>query len=241
MSVNRWKASGLHLGFSVVIGGVVWGLMRGLWFPGPLFEVSGAGGLLSILVPADVVLGPLLTLIVYKAGKPSLKWDLTIIVIVQLAALFYGVWTIAEARPAYVVFFGNQLKVVRSVDLAEGKPWQTPLTGPVWVGIPAAGALDAEISDLLAGLNNKTPAVLDRTRYQPWPNVKSGFAAALRPLTDFSGPRVTELEQGLAAKGLVAADVLFLPITVRDVRMTAVFSASSHQWLATLPVSLPAK
>jgi hypothetical protein len=38
----------------------------------------------------DLALGPLLTLIVFEPGKPSLKFDLSCIVLLQLGALLYG-------------------------------------------------------------------------------------------------------------------------------------------------------
>ena len=44
----------------------------------------------------DVILGPLLTLLVYKQGKKTLLFDLTVIVLLQISALGYGLWTISQ-------------------------------------------------------------------------------------------------------------------------------------------------
>ena len=51
---------------------------------------------LFLVVGIDVVLGPLLTLIVFHPKKKSLIWDLAVIVAVQLGALGYGVWVMAQ-------------------------------------------------------------------------------------------------------------------------------------------------
>jgi hypothetical protein len=49
---------------------------------------------------AHLALGPLLTLLVFKSGKPSLKFDLSGIVLLQLGALLYGGTLIDQHRPA---------------------------------------------------------------------------------------------------------------------------------------------
>lgn len=240
--MTRWSASALHLAISLFIGLSFVALTRWVWFPGPLFDVSGAVGLLTILIPADIVLGPLLTLLVFKPGKPSLKFDLTIIALVQSAALFYGAWTIAEARPAYVVFFGNQLKVLRSTDVAEQAPWSTPLAGPEWVGILVGGALDAELADLTAGLEGKKPVQLDTDQYLPWPKVEPAFVAALRAVDELKPKAVAdEVAAKLSAIGIERDAVRVLPVTVRDHGMTAVFSVATNEFLAIVPVTVLAE
>lgn len=240
--MTRWSASGLHLAISLLVGLLFVAVLRLLWFPGPFFSVSGATGLLSILVPVDVVLGPLLTLLVFKAGKPSLKFDLTVIALLQASALAYGAWVIAESRPAYVVFFGNQLHVVRSTDLAENKPWQAPLAGPVWVGIPADGALAAELEDAMGMAMGKTPMTLDVERYESFGSFSEQFSSALKDVASIQpADAVATLRAELAAHDLDEAAVKVLPVTVRDQRMTAVFSLDGEALLAIVPVTLLAQ
>ena len=45
-------------------------------------------------VGKTTVVGPLLTLIVFRAGKPGMKFDLAVIGLVQVAALAYGTATV---------------------------------------------------------------------------------------------------------------------------------------------------
>lgn len=59
----------------------------------------------------------LLTLIVFKSGKPSLKFDLSCIVLMQLAALIYGGTIIYQQRPEFVVFGTDRFTTVTAADV----------------------------------------------------------------------------------------------------------------------------
>jgi hypothetical protein len=116
-ALSRWQASGLHLAISAAVAASSLALILGLWFPGPLFEAAGGLGLLYLLVGVDVVLGPLLTLIVYKSGKPGMKFDLAVIGTLQVMALAYGFSVVALVRPAFVVFVVDRFELVSAIDL----------------------------------------------------------------------------------------------------------------------------
>lgn len=74
------------------------------WYPQPLFATDGGWRVIRIIIGVDLVLGPLLTLIVFKPGKPGLKFDLYLIALIQTLALSWGVWTTYNERPAAVIF-----------------------------------------------------------------------------------------------------------------------------------------
>jgi hypothetical protein len=115
---SRWQAAGLHLLICVAIAATALTVILGLWFPGPLFEAAGGIGLLYLLVGVDVSLGPLLTLIVFKSGKPGMKFDLAVIGTVQLTALVYGFSVVSLARPVFIVFVKDRFELVTAVELA---------------------------------------------------------------------------------------------------------------------------
>ena len=73
---TRWQASATHLLISVAIAAVALFVLLRVWYPPPLFTAEGGNDLLFILVAVDVVIGPLITLIVFKSGKPGLRFDL---------------------------------------------------------------------------------------------------------------------------------------------------------------------
>ncbi len=136
---NRWQAAGTHLLICLAIAVAVVTVMLAVWYPRPLFEAAGGNDLLVILVSVDVVLGPLLTLIVFKSGKRGMKLDLTLIGLVQVAALAYGIYVVALARPAFIVFVKDRFELVTVVELEPGElaaakhpefralPWNGPM------------------------------------------------------------------------------------------------------------------
>jgi hypothetical protein len=104
MSMNRWQASGIHFLISLLVFCLLLLVILLVWYPGLLFELNGGWEGLRIVIGVDLVLGPLLTLIVYKADKPSLKFDLTAIAVFQSLCLSAGVWVVYEERPVVLVF-----------------------------------------------------------------------------------------------------------------------------------------
>ncbi len=140
---SRWQAAGTHLLICIAIAIAVIAMMLGVWYPGPLFEAAGGTGILYILVGVDVVLGPLLTLVVFKSGKRGMKFDLTMIGLVQIAALAYGIHVVFLARPAFIVFVKDRFELVTAVELdpAELAAAKDPrFRQPGWTGPQLAAA-----------------------------------------------------------------------------------------------------
>jgi hypothetical protein len=139
--VTRWKASGLHLLISAAIAAGALALMLLVWYPHPLFVAAGGNELLVLMVGVDVIVGPLITLIIFRPGKKGLKFDLAVIGAVQLAALLYGVSIVYLARPAYIVFVKDRFEVVTAIELDQKRLAEAvdprfrriPVTGPLWV------------------------------------------------------------------------------------------------------------
>ena len=115
--MSRWKASGIHLLLSALIAVGLLALMLSIWYPGPLFEAAGGDHLIFVLVAVDATLGPLITLIIFKAGKRGLKFDLAVIAMLQLSALAYGMHTVYLARPVYLVFTKDRFDLVSAKDV----------------------------------------------------------------------------------------------------------------------------
>jgi hypothetical protein len=139
--MTRWRAAGIHLLISACIAAAVLTAMLTFWYPPPLFEAMGGIGLALILVGVDVVLGPALTLVVFRAGKRGLKFDLAAIATCQIAALLYGCHVIELARPAFIVFVRDQFQIATPAQLepeqlaqARDPQFRSPAwSGPVWV------------------------------------------------------------------------------------------------------------
>jgi len=114
---ERMRAALVHLGASTVVVGLVCAMVFFAWYPDPLHHIVGVGAILWILAGVDVSMGPLFTAIVYDRRKKRLKWDLAAIVALQVAALAYGVYTLHQGRPAFVVLVKDRFEVTSPADL----------------------------------------------------------------------------------------------------------------------------
>lgn len=110
--MSRYRASLLHLLISAALVGTVVAVIFLLWYPEPAFEVAGAFSMINLLVGVDLVLGPILTLVVYKHGKSGLKFDLSVIALIQIVALVYGTYTLYDERPSYLVFSIDRVEFI---------------------------------------------------------------------------------------------------------------------------------
>lgn len=134
---DRFKAAALHAVLSLSLGSLVLLLVFGFWYPAPLDTVSGVGRVLILVLTVDIVLGPLLTLAVFDRRKKSLRLDLTIIAILQLTALGYGLLAVEAGRPLYLVFVKDRFEVVARADLdQDGNAHLKALDAlaPSWIG-----------------------------------------------------------------------------------------------------------
>ncbi len=120
-SSDKITAFLIHLAISATIVGFVFFLIFFYWYPKPFFEANGAWTVLRVLVGVDLVMGPLLTLILFKKGKPGLVFDMCIIAVIQLTALIYGIHVIYGERPYYLVFAVDRFEVVGKVEIDESK------------------------------------------------------------------------------------------------------------------------
>lgn len=112
--MSRYQASLIHLCISAVLVGTVIGIVYWIWYPEPTLEVVGAFPIIKLLVLVDLMVGPLLTLIVFVHGKPGLKFDLTVIALLQISALLYGSYRLFDEKPDYLVFAIDRLEFVSS-------------------------------------------------------------------------------------------------------------------------------
>lgn len=161
--MSRWKAAAIHLSISALIGLVSAILIFGVWYPRPYGQATGANELVLLLMGVDVVLGPLLTLAVFRSGKRGLKFDLAVIALLQVCAFSYGMSIVVRARPAFVVAVIDRFNLVLANDLdaAElAKAQRTefraaPWTGPKVVGSQRPSDAAARSEVLLSGLSGK--------------------------------------------------------------------------------------
>jgi hypothetical protein len=114
------QAAAVHSVCTVLVAAAAAWLVFGVWYAYPYRELSGGRELFLLVVAVDVVCGPLLTFVLFNPEKSrrELCMDLGLVAIVQLAALGYGMWTVLQARPLFLVHEVDRFKVVSAPDLA---------------------------------------------------------------------------------------------------------------------------
>lgn len=103
----KLKASGIHLGISVMIFIGILYLILVEWYPEPFYTASGGWNGVKLLAAVDLVLGPSLTFIIFNntKAKKEIILDLTLIAIVQISALIWGGMQVFSERPVALVMW----------------------------------------------------------------------------------------------------------------------------------------
>lgn len=128
---TRKAAFGIHFSISLLILILLLAVIFFVWYPYDLIYAGGIDGL-KILMGVDLILGPLLTLIVFKPGKKGLKLDLTLIGTLQILCLCYGLWMVHSQRPMVQVLIDDGVHLLSAADInqyqvdTEGLAGKTP-------------------------------------------------------------------------------------------------------------------
>jgi len=246
-SLNRWTASGLHLAISAAIATAVVTVMLALWYPQPYFTAMGGGTLIMILIGVDVGIGPLITLIVFDPKKKHLRFDLTVIALLQLAALAYGGGVMFEARPVYNVFVvdrfetvaANQVDAESLATVKTGEFRTLPLAGPRIIAARQPDSPDRKSEIVLSALRGGPDLANLPELYVPYAQFRRDAARRARPLAELAkrqpGDAAT-IRSFVAGTGRTEDAVGFLPMKARNRDMAVVVDTGSGDVLGILPV-----
>jgi hypothetical protein len=229
----------VHLCLSLLATGA---LACAMWFalyPPPYFWADGGWTVLRILIVADVILGPMLTFVVFNRAKREWKRDLAIIALVQIIAFAYGAWTMARYRPvfaAYVdgVFFAVPWPRVEAAtkDLQKPRRLREGQWEPSWVvidmpaSVPAAQALRSQVNP---DGNRALPGMGDL--YVPFQGGVAakilGTSVDIEALAKSDPSIARELARVRAAHPGPLTQFAFLPLAGRDDLVMVVFDRAS--------------
>ncbi len=246
-TLTRWKAAAIHLGICALIAVAVFACMVLLWYPQPYFEAVGGAKLALILIGVDVVIGPLITLIIYNPKKKSLRFDLAVVALLQMGALVYGIHVVYAARPVYVVFNVDRFDVVAANDLVPDD-WQAlapdefrtlPLTGPRLI----AADLPSDPKEQEQLLFSAVGAGLDLANFpQYYVHYEERTAAAIaraKPLAELREKRPdseADLARAVEAFGQGSEHLAFLPVRARKQDLTAIIDRRNGNVVKVLPI-----
>ncbi len=118
---SKLKAAGIHLGISGLIFCVLAYFIIFKWYPFPYFTADGGWQGIRIIALIDLVLGPLLTLIIFNHHKSrrEIRFDLGTIALVQASVLAWGIYTVHDERPGAVIHWDGEFYTMPSKSFKE--------------------------------------------------------------------------------------------------------------------------
>ncbi len=245
-SLSRWKAAGIHLCISVAIAILVGSLIYFVWYPTPYFQVAGGSKLMLLVMAVDVVIGPLLTVVVFKSGKKGLRFDLAVISTLQVAAFAYGIFVITSARPVFIVAVVDRFTPVYAIDLSDAdlaeasrpefsiRSW----TGPVMVAALQPDATkNADI--FFSAMNGKDLEKMPKF-YVPYLEGADALLARAKPLSALSKQHPEssrDIDKFATDRGLDITGLVYVPLVGRTESYTMVLSTESKLPVGVLSIN----
>lgn len=241
---HRLKAAAFHLVISGCIAGILVLLVTNVWYPEPLFSLAKGRDIFLLLVGCDISLGPLLTLVIFNVRKPRIELirDVAIIGAVQLCALVYGVSTLLEARPAYIVYNVGIFNVPLANEMIDQQPPGSeaskfplaPWFGPKLVGAKLPKGADDNNKLLFSALSGQGDVYQFPQYFVPYDEVRQDVREHARSVDQFA----TELhfdrqsvERAVARYARPGVSIGVLPLRIRKVTALAVVDRSTGDLL----------
>lgn len=217
-------AGSIHLAVSAAVAALAAALVFFLWFPYPYRELTSGKELFVLIVGIDILCGPLLTVILFNPKKPRRErlQDFGLVAIIQLAALFYGLNSISQARPVYVVFEVDRFQVITVADIQKenlhpenGGLHILPWTGPRFIGTRQAQNNQEYLESLNLSLNGIAPSMRPDW-WQPYESSKISVLKKSQSVGILRSKHASQdilIDQAIKESGLPEEDIAWLPLT----------------------------
>lgn len=244
----RLKVAGVHWLASLLVVSGVAALVFCVWYPYPFQILAGGGGLFWLLISVDLILGPLLTLVVFspKKSRRALVFDLFFIVILQLLALGYGLHTIYSARPVFLVHEVDRFQVIVAADVNEldlngalAEFQKLPRWGLRLIGVRSARDGTEALASVEMALAGRDVAL----RPDWWVPLSDEHRAVMRKralvwseLRVRSAQASQQIDQLLHKSGLPERDAIALPLVNRHQVWTIVLRRDDASVVGYLPI-----
>jgi hypothetical protein len=244
---DRLRASGIHFCISLAVASLAALLVFLVWYPYPYREVSGGRELFLILVSVDVVLGPLITLMIFNRSKPrrELVRDLAIVGLIQLSALAYGMWTVFVARPVHLAFEIDRFRVIHAVDVPVEMMEQAP---PELQSLPLFGQSVLAVRPFRSAEESyeATMAALQGVHlgarpdlWQAYPQARMRVLLAAKPAAQLKQrfPEQTDLiDPAIARTGQSVESLVTLPLVGRSSYWTVLLDSATAEVVGFIPL-----
>ncbi len=244
---SRARAASLHLGISLLVAASAAWLVFAVWYPYPYREISGGRELFTLVVSVDVILGPLMTLIIFNRSKPRVELvrDLAVVAMIQLAGLGYGLWSVYVARPVRLVFELDRFRAVHAVDVpqellqrAPPAVAELPWTGPTLVAVRPFVDEQERVAATIAAVQGLHIGARPEF-WQSYEQAIPQLLAKARPAAQLQQrfpAQAGEIRAAFAAAGLPADQMVYLPLVARRSFWTVLLDARTARIVGYIPL-----
>jgi hypothetical protein len=244
----RSKAASIHLLGSACVAALAACLVFVLWYPSPYTAMAGGAGLFLLITGVDIVMGPLITFAIFdRRRKPwtELRRDLVIVVLLQLAALSYGLYVMHTVRPVALALENARFRVVTAQDvlldeLPKAQPafQQLSHSGPVTVNTALPATADEQfdsVTQALAGHDIGTRPKFWRAWDDNARARAKTMAKSVESLRKHYPKRAAELDAALERTGRPEAQLSYIPVLSRYGDWVAFIDANSGDIIGFAP------
>lgn len=234
---GRYAAA--HLLISLLVAVVSAAFVFGLLYPPPWQAMLGVTSIFLLILVVDVVCGPLLTLILASPAKSRReRWlDFSLIGLLQVLALAYGIHSVWIARPVVLAFERDRLVLVTANEIDPSTLHEAPegMRHLPWWGVRAVATRRPKDNDeFFQSVGMGTAGLSPGMRpgwWLPWEQARQEMSERARPLSSLMAarPEKSEMLEAAARKtGQDVARLRYLPLT----------TARTPDWIALLDADL---
>ncbi|PVY90916.1 hypothetical protein C8C95_1764 [Acidovorax sp. 99] len=244
---ERLRACGIHLGASLCVALLAAMLVFGLWYPFPYREVSGGRTLFLLVVCIDVIIGPMITLVIFNKTKrqKELVMDLAVVGALQLAALIYGLWTVFVARPVHLVFEYTRMSVVHAIDIEPDQLAKAPtalqvlpVRGPTLIALRPFRDATEQFDATMAAVGG-VPLAARGDLWQPYSESRAKVLEASKPAADLRlrfADQSALIDAAVHKAGRPLSQLRSLPMVGRDNAWTVLLDSATAEPVGFLPL-----
>lgn len=117
MIKTKLKAFFVHFLLSLILVVLIGFNIIYFWFPLEYLNLTEFKEISILIISVDLVLGPLLTFVIFQPNKKSIYFDLSVIALFQILAFTYGTYTLFQIHPVYLTFSGNSFSLISAKDV----------------------------------------------------------------------------------------------------------------------------
>lgn len=229
------RYASFHLVVSIAVALASSAVVFGLWYAAPYRQLLNVSGIFTLLLTVDVICGPLLTFIVGNPLKSQRErlLDFSLIGLVQIAALVYGLHSMWLGRPVILAFEVDRLVIVTALEVQKDGLPQAPtsLQRLSWWGVQQVSTRKSKSSEeflqsIELGLQGISPAMLPQW-WLSWDSAQSAINQHAKPVVELLMLRPKDnavLQAAIDQTSLSAAQLRYLPMT----------SSKTKDWVALL-------